>query len=449
MQEKGLDPVPFAAEGLGIKINLPAGAIVGAERAKADANLVITATDNATMPTWTLRIQSLTSTSEKATAAGQIDDLIREFKQTKQEHKVVSNQAISIGGMNAQLCYVQRTTKEGQPFASGWLVIPNGKKTFMSFTVQTLPEHLPKVRALLEASFATIQLRSTEEMASSRLARFEAGQHFLSTLTPQRLKTLIGQKQLYRIYVPADAKTGAAEVERGYSLVEVLEAKKGAVDPRRPEKDYRSGDKDVGLMVHVGARVVADAKRGIYDDSDALYWMAWDQSSETWSVTATRKQGDAEQGENETGVREVRTAGSPVPKLTVVKRSVESGEVPYSWEVPDGYLSQALGWLVGRLLPRDANQPLEYAYYFYVASYLNPKVYQRVDRWAPSSEDSTRWVLTTQLTTDSQPFTSIYGRDGALVRRTHSDGTVTEPVALEELRRIWKSKGLQTGKAGK
>lgn len=202
-------------------------------------------------------------------------------------------------------------------------------------------------------------------------------------------------------------------------------------------------------MVHVAARVVADAKRGVYDDSDALYWMAWDQSSETWSVTATRKQGEAEQSENELGVRETRGAGSPAPKLTVIKQSAETGNVPYEWEVPEGYLSQALGWLVGRLLPRDANQPQEYAYYFYVASYLNPKVYQRIDRWAPSNDDPTQWVLTTQLTTDSQPFISIYGRDGALVRRTHSDGTVTEPIGLEELRRLWKSKGLQTGKASK
>ena len=442
-----LEPVPFTAESLGLKVNFPLDSIVVAE--KSPEGLILTVTDNQNTPTWTMRIQQMRPSLAQPTPAGLVDDLLRDYRAKKQSYKIIGNDPVSVSSIPSQLCFLELTNKDGKQYVSGWLVVPNGKSTFMVFAVQTLPEYMSRLRPVFDASFATIELHSAEEVASSENARWEAGRHFLQTLTIDKLKTLIGQSQWHRIYLPADAASGRPETERGYAWVEVLEAKKGALNPNRPEKDYRDSEREPGLLVRVKGRVIADADRGIFHDSVALYWMAWDKSSETWSVTATRRQGEAEQNENESGIREPKSIGAPSPSLKVIKRADAAEPVNYEWTVPDPYLSQALGWLVGRLLPREADQPQDYSYYTYVPSYLKPSMYQRLDHWAPASDGSGNWVLTTQFTSDGQPMTSVYGADGSLVRRTYVDGSVTEPISYEELRRLWKNKGLLVGKTGK
>ena len=194
------------------------------------------------------------------------------------------------------------------------------------------------------------------------------------------------------------------------------------------------------MVVRVQGRYIVDAERKIYYDSIALYWMAWDQSSEAWSVRGTQRQGDAELSEAETGMRTSATTGQPRPTLTVVKSTGTTEPVQSEWEVPGIYLSQALGWIVGRLMPHDVTAPQEYAWYFYVASSMQPKMYQRVDKWQPTPEGT--YTLTTYMTPESPPYTTTYDKNGNFIRRVHGDGSVTEPIDIAELRKLWKSKGL-------
>jgi YD repeat-containing protein len=129
--------------------------------------------------------------------------------------------------------------------------------------------------------------------------------------------------------------------------------------------------------------------------------------------------------------------------LSVIKTTTTAEPVSNQWEVPEVYLSQALGWIIGKILPRDAKaaaEPQEYAWYYYVASSMKPKVYQRMDKWERTSDGS--FMLTTYLSPETPPYTSTYDKDGNLIRRVHGDGSVTEPIELEELRKIWKAKGL-------
>jgi hypothetical protein len=126
--------------------------------------------------------------------------------------------------------------------------------------------------------------------------------------------------------------------------------------------------------------------------------------------------------------------------LQVIKETTDGQPVPNEWEVPEVYLSQALGWIIGRIMPRDVAQPQDYSWYFYVGSSLQPKVYQRLDRWAPSGDGT--FTLTTWLTPDTPSFTTVYSRDGQFLRRLHGDGSITEPIELEDLRRLWKARGI-------
>jgi len=283
-------------------------------------------------------------------------------------------------------------------------------------------------------------------VAMERSARLKSGHDLLASLSAQQLHALTGYSQWTRIYRPSE-NAGAPATEVGYSLVEVVAGKRGELNPGRNPSKFSPAERKEGLIVRVQGRVLADAKRRLFYDSLATYWMAWDQSEEAWSVRTTQRQGEAEKSEAETGLRAAPTVGSPQAVLQVIKSSEAAEPVSNQWEVPDVYLSQALGWIIGRILPRDltagATGPTDYAWYFYVSSNRQPKVYQRLDRWEGRNDGT--YTLTTYLTPDTPPFVSTYAADGSFVRRVHSDGTITEPISLEDLRKLWKSKGLPVG----
>lgn len=435
-----LDPNPFEVEGLGLRINLPVGASISAE--KLDGQLVIAVSDEPTTPTWSMRIQPLSSSLEVPTAAAQINELMHDLKRTNQDFQVISNAAWSAGAVPGQLCYLQLEPRPDQKVVSGWLLLPTSESTFMVFSIQTLPEHLSRVRPLLEASLATVQLRSADDLAAERKAFLDAGSALLASFTPEKLKSLVGVQQWHRVYKPATAP-GMPDTEVGYSLLEVLDAKKGAIEPTKKEGDYSRSERTPGIMIRVQGRVVVDAQRGNYYDSMGLYWMAWDQSEETWNIRATQWQGEAQWSEAETGVRPPYMAGTP-SKITVIKSvlSTNSRE-PYDWFVPDVYLSQPLHWVLGRLLPKDASGDREYRFYFYNFANRQAQLSQRADVWGPLNDGSGNFRLATRLTSDSPAMTTIYNSKGELVRRVHPDGSITEPATVEVIHNLWKNAGLK------
>ncbi len=436
----GLDPAPLLADALGLAFHPPAGSAISTER--VGDRLSFSLIDRAAEPTWQIRIQSITSSLPDATAAAQVRRYLGRLEGS--DHRPISNEPVTYGSVAGQLCYLEQAPPRGDPVVIGWLVLQGGPRTFVVFFIRTSPEHLPRLRPVFEASFATISLRSPEELAALRERRLEAGRAFIESLTPARLAPLAGLSQWFRIYRPGEG--GATERELGYSLVEVTAAKKGSLNPRRREREYDAGEHAMGLRVRVQGRIAIDPSRGVYYDSIALYWMAWDQSEEAWSIRGTHRQGEAARSESETGIRPAPSAGAPRPKLMVIKSSSSSfSREPYEWTVPEVYLSQPLGWLIGHLLPKDLPQPREYGYYFYNVANAEPKVSLRVDRWAPAEDGSGNWVLTARLSSDSPPARTTYHPDGRLIRSQRHDGTVSVPIDPRQLRRLWRDKGLLVG----
>jgi hypothetical protein len=441
--DPSLEPNPLVVETLNLTFHPPRGASTVAQ--VLNGQPVVDLRDNPDEPTWTMRVQAMKSTvAENPSPKAQVDDLLADLTRAKREYKVLLNEPRTVSGLQGHVCFLDRVTPDAEPekrerFISGWLVLPIASDEFMVFAVQTLPEHFAAMKPVFEACFNTIALRSRDEVRSEQLRRLENGLTVLKSLTRENLHQLVGSKQWTRIYKPPTA-AGQPSEEVGCALIEVLEAKRGALNPERNESKFSADERKEGLMVRVQGRYIQDAQRRVFYDSIALYWLAWDQSEEAWSVRATQRQGDAEKSEAETGVRIAPSTGQPVATLSVIKQTSDGQPVPNEWEVPEVYLSQALHWIIGRLLPRDITSPQEYAWYFYVPSSMQPKMYQRLDRWEPGGDG--HFTLTTYLTPDAPPLTSVYARDGAFIRRTHTDGSITEPVELAELRRIWKSKGI-------
>lgn len=438
----GLDPTPLVAEAFGLLVNLPAGASVVAER--INENLSISVRDPAEPPAWTMRIQQLTSSLKNPSAEAQVQEHLDTLKATKTEFRVLSNQDVDYGGVPGRLCFIEQKAA-GESVVFGWLILTMGERDFLVFSVNMLPKDLPKFRPMLESSFRTISLRSGEAVAVERKTRLEAGSALLASITAQMLREQVGLSQWFRIYQPVTDKQ--PEIERGYSCLTVYEASRDAVDVKNPPDTKTGGDS--GILVQLRGRVVVDAARGVYYDSEARYWMAWDQSEEQWSVIGTQRQGEAEMTESEIGVRSAATPGT-APRITIQKTDhTTSTREPHEWDVPETYLSQTLGWLLPRMMPRNITKPQEYGYYFYNFANRTPQISQRTDLWELTKEGADTCRLTTHLTSDSPAVVSMYSRDGLLIRRVHGDGSVTEPSTLDDLRSLWKTKGLNVSKGGK
>ena len=224
---------------------------------------------------------------------------------------------------------------------------------------------------------------------------------------------------------------------------EVLEAKLGALNPGRSEENYDPEEHQLGMLIRVHGRFVESAERGIYRDAEMLYWLDWDQSEERWAIRLTRRQGRASQSEAHSGVRTARTLGNPRGTITVVTTSVDgSNPKPTTYKTPAVYLSQALRWMLGRLLAGEAAQSFDWYFYDSVESAL----VLRSDQWAPAGDGSQNWMLRTTPRPGAAATVSIYSPTGEFVRRTSPDGSISEPITLAELHRIWRSKGLETGK---
>ena len=432
----GLNPEPLRLAPLGLAMYAPQARM---RTDRAAGRFVATLSDPAATPSWSLTIQHL-HTAAPSTPEEQIQQHLAALQAEKRDVDVIENTALTAGNLEGRLCYIrQAMSAEGdESIVTGWFILPAGPDVLLVFSILVMPDHLPLLRPVFEAAFQTVNLRPISELSLERRSHMDAGRNLLAGVTPERLRTLLGTQQWSRLYRVDDAGT---EQEVGYSLLKVYEAKRGALDPGRPESAYSRSEQEEGIMVKLQGRIIGNLERRMFYDSIALYWMAWDQSEEAWNVRGTQRQGQAERSESETGLRLAATTGNPLATLTVVRHGVERDS--NEWAVPDVYLSQALGAVIGRLLPRDLQRPREYSYYFYNYSHTVPQLTKRTDRWEQT--DAGRWQLTTQLSVDAPPIVSLYSPTGEFIETRRGDGTITVPTPIEQIRRIWMRKGLPMG----
>lgn len=436
-RQKGLDPNPLIVEAIGLAMHPPATS--QATISRIEGATFVSINDVSARPSWGMTVQLLAPTGDAITPQAQVDQHLAQLALNGRPHRVILNEATRYGGVDGRLFYVEESAPGVEPHITGFLILPMGDSLMLVFSILAIPAELPSLQATFRNSFETIRLRSAAELSLQRRSRIDAGRDFLASITPDRLRQLVGIELWTRLY-----RTGATprdEAEIGYSRLDVQVAKRGALNPERAEKDYTPSENVEGLMVRIQGRVIGDLAGGIFYDTIAMYWIAWDQSEEAWTVRGTQRQGLAQRSEAETGARLPARDGEPIPSLTVIHSSqnIMDGERS-EWAVPEVYLSQALSPLLGRLLPRDLREPREYAYYYYHSSDRTPQLSQRIDRWAP--ESSGNWSLTTRFSVEAAPITSLYSSSGQLIRTTRVDGTITEPITPDALRRLWERKGL-------
>jgi hypothetical protein len=423
-----LDPAPLVAEPLGLRMHLPRGSAVTSRVVNDRVVYTITGGEGA----WTMRLEAVYYPQPGATAASLTELQLKSVDSLGRQYRVLANEPREYGGVEGRLAYVQQALDEGRTIINGWLVLPRAPQTFVMLSMVATPEAHRRLGPTWNESFSTIELSSEAEVIARRDQRLAAGRAAVDTLTEERLRTVLGDRQWFRMYEP---EARGVETEVGFMSLQCVEAPRGQLTPERSPSNYSALEAEEGLMVLLEARAIIDATQKHYVDVQGRYWMSWDRSQEAWSVRMTQRQGDTSQTSGETGIRD--RARLKVVTSTAESRTRDEAD----WTVTDkAYLCQPEVFCLGGLLPRDGSMTGEMEFFVYDSRHR--QLPRRMDRW--NQTDDGNWELVTQSALDAAVIRQVFGPDGRRIRRIDGDGKITQRIDPQALRRLWESKGLTT-----
>ena len=192
----GLDPEPLVAEAYGLTMHLPAGTTVTTQL--TDQKLIYVFSDGREVGAWGMRLQPLVSSHPGASAESLIQDKIREVRSTGRRFRIIANHPGRYGAVEGRLLYLQRTLRDGAEVINGWVILPTAPQRFLVFSLVMSADRIGLLRSVFDASFATINLRSQEEVAAQGQARVERGRVVLDSFTPRRLRSRPARPTLHR-----------------------------------------------------------------------------------------------------------------------------------------------------------------------------------------------------------------------------------------------------------
>ncbi len=432
-----LAPTPLEADLLNFSMRVPTGTSVRIERAPSPSYLLAEASDN---PRWRMRAAALRASRLGTTAQSQCQDFLAELKAKGQQFTLLLDEPRSIAGRQAHLFYISVPIEGGGAGISGTLMVPTGPDQYLVFSLVALEEGFDRTRSLLDKSFATLTLVEKSAVLDERATLLGRGEAIVASITPDALRATITKEPLfYRMWKP-DEK--GAPQELGYVIISVREGKRGEVDASKAPDSLKGEEAEAGLLALVDARVIVNNDATNTLDVQSRYFLAWDRSSEAWSMRSTQRQRANSRSSAQTGVRTAPSTGAPRPTIKVISASRDGmTRDPIEWPVPPAYVSQAELVVLGQLMPRkdkiDSVEFLDYAF-----DQRDQKLPQRRETW---SRTATGWKLETRIGSSPDVLIQEFDKDGIRVRRTDPDGTVTERIALEDLRKLWNAKGLPVG----
>ena len=429
-----LAATPLDAELLGVRMRVPAGSALRIDRT---ANPTYLLSEDSENPAWRLRIAGLRASRLGTTAKSQSEDYLAELKSKGERFTVLIDETRQIAGSDAHLFYISVPLEQGGNGISGSLIVPNGPNQYVVFSTLAVERDFASTRALLEACFATIEFTDRAARMEERATLLGRGEAFVASITPDALRaTLAPDPTFYRMWKPDE--NGAAQ-EAGYFMVRVREGLRGEVDASRAVESLKAEELEPGLLVCIDARLIVNGDAAHTLDVQSRYYLSWDRSNELWSTRSTQRHRASERSTAQTGLRLAPTVGSPRAKIQLI-RSTRDGVTreTQEWPVPPAYISQAELVVLGQLLPkRDSFNSIEFLDYAF--DQRDERVPQRREIW---SRTETGWKLVTQVGTSPDSLVQEFDKEGKRVRRVDPDGTVTERISLEDLRALWKSKGL-------
>lgn len=435
---------PFRVPSLGLTMWLPAGSRIDTTNLLGgESSFQIVAPDNS----WLLRGFTTSSRDTTLTPAGAAESLIVGLLQPGDVKEALKDWNVNIAGAKGELLdrterlelsglpasrfYVRLERPDSSEVVSGYTVISLGPGRFLLFELTCPAVGFDRVRNAYESIVGAVEIRDPGEAAQERAAGVIAADMLLESLNREDFASMLDDEPRYfRLYRPAATGADADAEEVAYQRVLLTEGQRGELDPNKPRSRWTAADRQHGYIVRIDGRFL-DQDRIV--DSRSIYFLSLDREEEAWTLRMRiRDDKRREQNWTETGVRlgddikvTVDQAGQP-PTLAQWKRP------------PEGYASQVESYLLPRIYVRFGAPSVFNVYRYHSAT---SELTMRTDELAPL-EGGEGWSLTTRMHADAPIETTVLDEQGHIIRRVLPTGIVMEPSSLDQLKRLWSSKGL-------
>ncbi len=393
---------------------------------------------NPDAPAWRLRVEQAWATDPNADCAAQARTALRTLGAGGTDVKVLSERSGTLAGCESRTVWATATRGETSTLA-GWLLVRTGDGIFFSVAIAAAPKDFAALQTLLDASFATLQLKDPRVTQAEREAAIERGQALVASLGGAPLKALAdGASSVRRLWrLDADG----AEEEIGWVEIRVAHGPRNKAGRAGPSLMKNPDEQEDGLLVSVIARTLnADGTDRM--ETRVSYWLAWDLGSEAWSSRSEQKGAGPQRRLEQVGMLPRAGGTTGLPTLMVATDAGTGMGEPQTWtRPPTAYLPQALSMVLGRLLPRDGTAPTDLAFYAYDPA--TGRLCQRLVHWAKDPAAAGQWCLSVRNTPDTPPSQEWYDEQGRFLRRREADGSCMDPSSPADIQRRWREKGLE------
>jgi hypothetical protein len=454
----------FRLDSVGLTMNLPPGAI--AQTSRVGDQLTVQVSNKASNPDWLYSIRTPQSSdfgnTAPAVASALLDQLlgsVGQLDRTVDKNGKVTEKVVSTKGVVLQpvkeLGITTERPDQARPAARFYVKLPGGDKEpavvrgytvfclgqgrFVTFDLTTTEPAFPAAKQAYETSIATARFADAAALTASRGAAVESGIDFLKKLSGADYDAAMGQlkDQWYRFSKRAANASDADAQEIAYKHVRVWQGKRGEIDPSRPVDKFKGPELQDGYLVRIDARTL-EGPRTI--DSVGVYFMSGDRKEEAWTLQMAVREPARKKPAiyNETGARSGRSMSVSVSGDGMESKAMQP-------LVPgDGYINQVEMFILPQLLVR-ARITGELGFYSYQSGFENIQL--RRDTVTQPADRPGAWQISTRVSEDRDPYTSLLNERGDLIQTTLPTDVQGEvpawtPVTLQRLVELWQAKGL-------
>lgn len=445
-----LADTPLKLDSVGLSMRVPVGASMESTMIGGRRTVQVIAEDGK----WLFNVQTPQTTNFKTGIAQALDETLTLIQGSygivdPDQKEILTTQAqilekepdLTLPGGKAARLYVSLPASDGKSrVVKGYTIFKPGSNQFVVFELVTAEKEFSRSRTAYEAAVGTAAFTDSEQLNLQRGAAVKAGTAFMQGLSEaDYVKAMDGPETWARLYKPATSGTPMDSQELGYRGVKFWQGQRGEINPSKAKSNFSKAEQQEGLLVSVRGRILVEGGVG---DTLGIYFMTPDRNEETWTVRTVFKDKDGKvlAQASETGAR-------IKDDVTVVKE--ESGRPATHVKPPimgEGYISQFETFLLPRLIALKGIET-ELGFYAYQSAPSGTITFRRDAASREGGGGSTaHWKIVSTLREDLPPQETTLDPKGNLIRTSLDDGRVWEPVDLEQLRRMWQSKGLPVDK---
>jgi len=385
------------------------------------------------LPAFSMRVQMAFATEISTTCEGQANSAIKNLALGGTVVQKISERTLKISGHEARVVWASGTRGAVTNMA-GWLLIQTGEGIFISVGIITTLKDFAEVESMLDLSFSSAVVTDIKVAQAARAEMLTRGNALVKAMTPTRLRMIgaAGKPVMHRIW---RAMPQGEQQEIGWMETTLRHGTRGDAATGGAKNMRIAADSEEGLLLLVAARMIStDGVTRL--ETNARYWVAFDQGAEAWSVRSTQRSSGPDVRFSQLGLRSRGAKAEPGTKLIVSTESDGSASEPQDWQIPPtAYLSQTLAFMLGNVLDLGGEKSGEAI--FYALDPSTNRLCQRPISWNTAADGA--WTLMVQTNPEATVNQERFDARSVRVERIDADGSHTTPSTSEEVRRRWNA----------